>query len=336
MKAGIYLGKGRVEVKELPTPTCGDDDVLVRNICSSICGTDVAVFNHGPGTGHRIAVGGEFGHETVSVIEQVGKNVRGFSVGERVYPFPQLARGDSSRAGTLGGFSEYILCPNPVRERSLYPVPADIPNKIASLIEPFTVGGHAAKSAHPEVGEAAVVFGCGTIGIAAAIMLQHKGVSKVMLCDLSDFRLDIARKLGFSVCNTAQEDFYEKARRYFGDSRALTKRGVAANVWIDAAGAEGIMGLFMEHGPIDSRYVMVAVERGTRPIDMLHLTYSSKSIIGSGGYRPDDVNDVMEIMSSGKWDIGSIITHEFTLDELPRALRTASNPDTALNVIVRI
>ena len=66
MKAGIYLGKEAVEIKELDLPEVGDDDVLIQNIYSSICGTDVAVFTHGPNTGHRIDVGREFGHETVS------------------------------------------------------------------------------------------------------------------------------------------------------------------------------------------------------------------------------------------------------------------------------
>lgn len=66
MKAGIYLGKEAVEIRELELPEVGDDDVLVQNLYSSICGTDVAVFTHGPNTGHKIDVGGEFGHETVS------------------------------------------------------------------------------------------------------------------------------------------------------------------------------------------------------------------------------------------------------------------------------
>ena len=75
MKAGIYLGKEALEIRELDLPEIGDDDVLVQNIYSSICGTDVAVFLHGPNTGHKITVGGEFGHETVSRVVKVGKNV---------------------------------------------------------------------------------------------------------------------------------------------------------------------------------------------------------------------------------------------------------------------
>ena len=69
------------------------------------------------------------------------------------------------------------------------------------MIEPFTVGCRAARRGQPQKGENAVVFGCDMIGLAAAVALKHFGMEKVMLCDRSGFRLDIARKQGFAVCN---------------------------------------------------------------------------------------------------------------------------------------
>ena len=169
MKAGIYLGKEQIEVRELPLPEVGDNDMLVQNLYSSICGTDVAVFTCGPNTGHKVNVGGEFGHETVSRVVKVGKNITEFSIGERVYPYPRYAKDDTRRAGTIGGFSEYILIPC---------------RKVRYLS-----------------GQNAVVFGCGTIGIAAAVAFQYFGMKKVMICDYSDFRLKLSEKLGFAVCN---------------------------------------------------------------------------------------------------------------------------------------
>ena len=112
MKAAIYLGKENIEIRELPLPALGERDVLIKNIYSSICGTDVAVFHHGPNTGHRITVSEEFGHETISRVVAVGKDVTDFQVGDRVYPYPLFATGDTSRAGTIGGFSEYIRIPD--------------------------------------------------------------------------------------------------------------------------------------------------------------------------------------------------------------------------------
>lgn len=335
MKAAIYMGKENIEVRELPKPVCGDDDVLIQNIYSSICGTDVAVFNHGPNTGHKISVGGEFGHETVSRVVEKGKNVSEFSIGERVYPYPLLAKNDTKRAGTIGGFSEYILVPKARKNYSLYPVPEEIPDRLACLIEPFTVGCRAARRGQPKTGEHAIVFGCGTIGVAAAAALQYFGVEKVMICDLSDYRLQITEKLGFAVCNSAREDLCRKAEEYFGTAYGLSGQVMDVDIFLDAAGDESILDTFMSQGKIGSRFVAVAVNNKLRQLDLLHLTYAQKSIIGSGGYFPEDVQDVMKIMTSGRWDLETMITHEFPLDEINQAVRTASDTEKALNVIIK-
>ena len=91
----------------------------------------------------------------------------------------------------------------------------------------------------------------------------------------------------------------------------------------------------MEYGKIESRFISVAVNKQERKIDLLHMTYSQKSIIGSGGYMPEDVIEVMDIMKSGKWDIEKLITHEFPLDNIEQAIQTAGNTNTALNVIIK-
>lgn len=336
MKAAIYYGKEDIQIQELPMPVCGENDVLIQNLYSGICGTDVAVYHHGPGTGHRVDIGGEFGHETVSRIAEVGKNVKDFTPGERVYPYPLFAKGDPKRAGTIGGFSEYILIPGAKRNHSLYAVDDAIPDKIACLIEPFTVGCRAARRALPKPGESALVFGCGTIGLAAGISLKHFGLQKVMLCDVSDFRLRIAEQLGFAVCRMSTEDLSDAAKSYFGTAPSLSGETADADIWIDAAGAETVFEQFMQQGKIESRFVSVAVNKAPRRLDMLHLTYSQKSIIGSGGYMPEDVADVMEIMKSGKWQISRMITHEFPLSELECAIRTAADVNLALNVTIRM
>ncbi|MGI6008054.1 MAG: zinc-dependent alcohol dehydrogenase [Ruminococcus sp.] len=336
MKAAIYLGKEQVEVRELPMPVCGDDDVLIQNIYSSICGTDVAVYNHGPNTGHRITVGGEFGHETVSRVAAVGKNVSEFRPGERVYPYPLFAKNDTKRAGTIGGFSEYILIPKAKKNHSLYVVQDEISDKLASLTEPFTVGCRAARRSQPKESDQAVVFGSGTIGLAAAAALQYFGAGKVLVCDLSDYRLNIAAELGFEVCNIGKEDIREKGLECFGAARSLSGETWNADIFLDAAGDESVFETFMRQGKIGSRFVAVAVNNKLRQLDMLHLTYAQKSVVGSGGYLPEDVRDVMKMMASGRWDLEKIITHEFPLDEINEAIRTASDTEHALNVLIHM
>lgn len=335
MLSALYMGQGNIEVRRVPVPNVGAEDVLIQNIYSSVCGTDVAVYAKGAGTGHRITVGGEFGHETVSRIVAIGEKVSGFQIGQRVYPYPRYAKGDTNRAGTIGGFSEYILIPGAKRNHSLYPVPDKISDRTACLIELFTVGCRAARRSWPRKGENAIVFGGGTIGIAAAISLKWFGAGKVMVCDLSDFRLSIIEKMGFAVCNTMQENFMERTREYFGTAPALSGETADIDIFIDAAGAEEMLSLYMEHGKIESRFVSVAVNNALRKLDLLHLTFAQKSIIGSGGYMPEDVADVFSIMEYGKWDISSIITHEFPIKEIEKAIQTAADTVHALNVVIR-
>ena len=109
MRVALYEGKGNVKLTKAEIPVAGCNDIVIKNIYSSICGTDVAVYTKGPGLGHKIDIGGEFGHEMISEVVQVGENVKDIHVGDRVYPYPLLAKGDTRRAGTIGGFSEYLL-----------------------------------------------------------------------------------------------------------------------------------------------------------------------------------------------------------------------------------
>lgn len=335
MKVALYQGQYNIELTQLETPMAGDNDIVIQNIYSSICGTDVAVYMHGPGTGHQISVGGEFGHETVSKVVQVGKNVQDIHVGDRVYPYPRLAKGDPKRAGTIGGFSEYILVPNAKMKESIYPVNEKISDRAASLIEPFTVGCRAARRAMPRMGENAIVFGSGTIGIAVAVALKYFGCEKIMVCDVSDFRLKKAKGLGFEVCNNSTENLEEKAREVFGEGISALGKTCNANIYIDAAGADEILSIYKNMGCVNSRMVVVAVKAGLRPVDILAMTYGQHALIGSGGYMPEDVEDVMEIMACGKWNIESIISHEFTWEQLQEAIETASDPQKSLNVVIR-
>lgn len=334
MRVALYQGEKNIELTSRQDYECGDNGIILKNIYSSICGTDVAVYQHGTGMGHRITIGGEFGHETVCKVLAVGKNVKDIHVGDRVYPYPRLVTGDTKRAGTIGGFSEYIYCPNPKWGESIYHIDEKITDKTAVLIEPFTVGCRTARRGYPKKGEKAVVFGAGTIGIAAAIALKYFGCSQVVICDYSKFRLSICRELGFeTVCNK-ENDGVPKLHAVLGSSVGINGTAIDCDIWIDAAGADSILTDYEKYGKYNSRMVMVAVGTNTRQVDILGLTFGQKSLTGSGGYAPEDVLDVMEIMKSGNWDIEKIITHEYPWEQLTDAIETASKPETALNVII--
>lgn len=335
MKAALYQGKGRIELTQLPDPVCTPDGVILQNVYASICGTDVAVYQHGTGLGHKITIGGEFGHEVFCRVKEVGEHVTDFKTGDRVYPYPRLITGDKRRAGTIGGFSEFIGAPVAREGIELYKVSDRISDRAAALIEPFTVGCRAARRSFPKPGETAVVFGAGTIGIGAAIALKYFGCEKVMVCDHSDFRLSIVRTLGFETCNNGREDLSAAMKACFGTAYGYQGETADVDIMIDAAGADAILDFYQVHGKVDSRMVMVAVGTNVRNIDVLGMTFGQLALIGSGGYMPEDVREVMAIMESGRWDIEQLITHEFAWEELEAAIQMAGKPDQALNVLIR-
>lgn len=334
MRSARYFGQHDVRVAEEPVPACEDDGVLIRTIASGVCGTDAAVWSHGPATGHRVEIGGQLGHETVARVVAVGKNVQDFEVGQRVYPYPLLVRGDARLAGMIGGFTDYIYVPKPVWGESLYTVDERIPDKLAAFIEPFTVGYHAARQAAPAPGDNAVVFGAGTIGIAAALGLERLGAANVLVCDISPLRLSIAEKLGFATCNTAEEDAFDTAAARFGTG--LSAGAPAPNVacYVDAAGADSLVEAFIERGMVDSRLALVAVSAAPRTLSLLPLTYGSKAIAGSGGYRADDVPAVMALMAEDPARLMPMITHEYPLEQIADALDTAVDATRSLAVCV--
>ncbi len=334
MKAALYQGVHNIEIAELPNYECEDNAIILKNIYSSICGTDVAVYQHGTGLGHRITIGGEFGHETVCRVSAVGRNVTDVKVGERVYPYPLFVTGDKKRAGTIGGFSEYIYCPNPAWGNSIYHVDESISDKAAALIEPFTVGCRAARRALPGKGQKGIVFGAGTIGISAAIALKYFGCEQVVICDFSDFRLAICKELGFDTYNNESDPELSGLTEIVGKSMGVNGHAVDCDIWIDAAGADAVLTAYEKYGKYNSKMVLVAVGKNKREVDILGLTFGQKSITGSGGYTPEDVEDVLNIMKSGKWDIEKLITHEYPLDDLATAIEKASDVEKALNVII--
>ena len=336
MKAAVYLGKEKIEIKELPMPKCGDNDVVIENLYSSICGTDVAVFHHGPGTGHRVDIGGEFGHETVSRIAAVGKNITGVHDRRESISLSPLCQ--RRHAPCRNHWRFFGIYPDSERKAQSFSVwgrrchfgPARLPNRAF-----YCRLSGCKKIRARKRRKLPLCLGCGTIGMAAAVTLKHFGMEKVLICDFSRFRLNIAKELGFTVCNIGEDDVIGCAKEYFGTAPSLKGETADIDIWIDAAGAESVFNSFMERGKMISRFISVAVNKAICRLDMLHLTYSQKSVIGSGGYMPEDVSAVTDIMKSGKWELEKLITHEFKIEELETAIRTAGNVENALNVTIR-
>ena len=266
----------------------------------------------------------EFGHEMVSEVVEVGKDVQGIAVGDRVYPYPIFAKDDMMRPATVGGFSEYVHIPNCRLGMSVFKVDDTISNKAAAMIEPFTVGGHSAKICQPGPGKKAIVFGGGIIGMSAAITLDYMGCDKVMVVNRSTYRLDKAAALGFETCSPVQEDLKAKAMSVFGEAFSMSGPAPDVDIYIDATGAADAIDNFLAMAKSGATLSIVGVHHAPRTINLIPVTYGGLTIKGSPGYDFEDVARAMEIMKSGKYDIESLVSHTFPLEQLEEAIQTAA------------
>lgn len=209
-----------------------------------------------------------------------------------------------------------------------------ISNRAAAMIEPFTVGGHAAKICNPGPGKNAIVFGGGIIGISAAITLKHMGCEKIMVVNRSTYRLDKAAALGFETCSPVQEDLFEKAKSVFGEARGPMGPAVNVDIYVDATGAADSLDNYFKLTKRETVLSIVGVHHEPRTINMIPVTYGGLTIKGSPGYDFEDVARAMEIMKSGKFDIESLVSHTFPLEQLEEAIKTASVSSISEKVLI--
>jgi len=335
-KSAIYRGVGSVEVVDFPYPECGDDDVVIRNLMAGVCGSDIGAYLHG-GDEHYIWKDHEFGHEMVSEVATIGKNVKGLKVGDRVFPNMEKTKRDFMRIATIGGFSEYIHVPQCELGYSLLMVPDDIPVKAAALIEPFVIGTRGARSLEPGPGKTATVFGAGVIGMSAAIMLKWYGCDKVMVVDISQKRLDIAAKFGFDTCNSKTEDLKEKALEVFGEFEEFGGgKSSACDLYLDAIGKQPGLDGFQLLGKRFAKLAIVGVYHEPGIINnMIGLCYSNWTISGCGSDMLEDIfPDIIEMMRSGKYDVPALVSHVYKIDDIVDALKMAGNSEEALKVVI--
>jgi threonine dehydrogenase-like Zn-dependent dehydrogenase len=333
-KAAIFRGVGKVDIVELPYPPCGDDEAIVRNVLTGICGSDIFAFQkHGPES--RIWIDEEFGHEAISEVVELGRDVTGLKVGDRVFVNQDKAMRDPRRVSATGGFSNYLRIPQCEVGYSLLPIDNALPARTAVLFEPFVIGTRGVKGLSPGHGESAIVFGAGIIGMTSAIMLKWYGCDKVMVVDYSEYRLENARRLGFITCNAGKEGLKKKAFAEFGSQRGFPGEKCKARLYVDAVGVRSVLENFSMLAPRNGELAIVGVHKETSPFDWVQVSCNNWHIHGCGnGDTEALLPDIVAMMQSGKYELSALVSHEFPIDQINEALTLAGQPDRAQKVCI--
>jgi threonine dehydrogenase-like Zn-dependent dehydrogenase len=326
MKATIFQGAGKIELQERDIPKCGDNDAILKNRMACVCGTDVHAYMYG-GAPYYIFDGGEFGHEMVSEIVELGKNVKDLKIGDRVFPFPTLCAPNGARSCTLGGFSEYVHVIDAKKDYNLYVLDDSISDEEGAQIEPLSVGWRAAVKTKPEAGQNGIVLGAGGISVGAAMSLKSLGCEKVMIIGRGKARLDIVGSLGFETCSTKDSDWKEQMKAYFGEVSTYGGGKPNVQIVVDAAGTEVLLADMLDMLPYEGTLGVVAVYLKPVPINLMALTYGELEIIGSGGQRDSDVRAVIDTLKSKRFDVGKLATKTFRIDGIEEAIKAAGNSE---------
>src|SRR5215813_4601527 len=208
MKALAKLERGPgLALTDVRDPEVGHNDVLIRIKKTAICGTDIHIWKWDDWAQKTIPVPMHVGHEYVGEIVEIGQEVRGFEIGDRVSGEGHITCGycRNCRAGRRhlcrntvgvgvnreGAFAEYLVIP----AFNAFKIPDGISDEMASILDPFGNATHTALS-FDLVGEDVLITGAGPIGIMAAAICRHVGARYVVVTDVNEYRLDLAKKMG--------------------------------------------------------------------------------------------------------------------------------------------
>lgn len=206
---------------EVAEPDVGHNDLLIRIRKTAICGTDVHIYNWDQWSQNTVPLGLVTGHEYVGEVVAMGEEVTGFTIGDRVSGEGHITCGycRNCRAGRrhlcrntsgvgvnrAGAFAEYLVIP----AFNAFKLPDDVSDELAAIFDPFGNAVHTALSFNL-VAEDVLITGAGPIGMMAAAVARHVGARNVVITDVNDFRLDLAKKMGATrTVNVASENLHD-------------------------------------------------------------------------------------------------------------------------------
>ena len=253
------------------------------------------------------------------VVEGVGEEVVDVSVGDRVVVHPSDVDGmPMGTGGGQGGLTPLLHVPGAAGGRRLFAVPDDLALTTAALAEPLAVGMQAVNQSEAKSGDKVAVFGCGPIGLMALATLADRGVEDCVAIDFSPARLELAGQGGSAhVPDPGQLDVWAELARIHGTTPFMFGPTPATDVFIEASGADQVIGDVLQHGRVDGRLVIVALHYRPVSTNYVNLLMKQFTIRGSMEY-PERFEDAIELLE--RRDLSFLITHTMPLEDFGRGL----------------
>lgn len=341
MKAGIYYNKHDIRYEEIDVPEIGDGDVLIKMKSCGLCGTDIHKAKNQTVAGPVV-----LGHEVAGEVVKVGKNVIKFKEGERVvtaihvpcFTCHYCERGhftlcDQFKKTNIepGGFSEYIRLPELHVKHLTHRLTPNVSWEHAALVEPVACCLHGLKAARVQAQDTVLVLGAGTIGLVSAQLAAMQGALKIIVTDISDYKLGQALKVGVThTINTQHSNVEEKV--------AELTNNLGADIVVIAAGVPSLLpqainmvrrgGRVIVFTPFDKDNMVT--------IDASRFFKDEISVIGTYSLTPYEMVEATQIVCQGRINLDDMITHTFPLSELKEAIDFATDPTNQVLKVVML
>ncbi|MFO7552071.1 MAG: alcohol dehydrogenase catalytic domain-containing protein [Haliea sp.] len=332
MKAIMLHGPNDLRVDELPEPTPGPNDVVIRLAACGICGTDLSF----------AAVGGmlgpsdtpmALGHELSGIIAATGAGVTHLLPGQRVVVNP-TSESNMIGSGGAGGFADYLLVRDAAPGEHVFPIPDSLSFEEAALTEPLSVALHGVNRAGVGPGSRVAVFGAGPIGLGVVLFLRQRGVEDIVVFDMSDQRLERALALGAkTVLNPARVDVRQSLGEAHGTGTLYGWPVVHTDTFIEVSGAARVIPDTIAMAPLHARLVVIAVHHAPVPVDFQTALAKEMTFTTSLAY-PTEFNDVLELLIARKIDVEPMISHRYTFDQFMEAFATAQDKERSAKVMI--
>lgn len=324
MKAAIFRGPNQpLVIEEVPTPSPGPGEVLVKVAACGVCHTDLHYIDHGTPTFKKPPL--ILGHEVSGTIAGLGPDAGEFREGDRVLLPAVLTCGqcEMCRSGREnicyhmimpgnhvdGGYAEYVVAP----AKDIFRLPEEIPLVEGAIIaDAITTPYHAVVNrARVAPGDWVVVLGCGGIGLNVVQMAAALG-ARVIAVDIADQKLVWAERLGAVVTLNPQQ-----VERLDKEVRRIT--GGGADIAIEAIGKAATQEQAFACLRTGGRLVMVGYSPEKMSLNAGRVMFREMEIVGSLGCRPVDYPRVIEMARQGRIKVAELVTHKFSLDEINQA-----------------
>ncbi len=325
------------EVADLKAADLKANEILLRVKRIGICGSEIHSY-HGehPATFYPVVQGHEYSAEVVAV----GADVTKVKAGDNAVARPQLVCGECApcRRGQYnvceklrvqafqadGAAQDLFIVP----EDRVVKLPEGVSLDYGAMVEPAAVGAHSTLRAGDLRGKNVVVSGAGAIGNLVAQFALSRGAKRVLITDVSDLRLDIARKCGIAdTANVTRTPLKEAVKEVFGDE--------GFQVGFEVAGVESSIRSLMECIEKGSTIVIVAVFAKDPALSMFYLGEHELSLVGTMMYRHEDYEYAVEAITKGTINLEPLISNRFSFEEFDDAYKfIAENRTTSMKVII--